>query len=730
MTAPVWVVRAGRLLLWPVRTARRLLTLGWLVGFGVVGAAHMAFADPVNNIVTGPDLAGGGEMTVFERVPWDAYSLPFSISDSASGTGGIGTAWWTILNGIADAVLFLAGAVVRGAIDAVEWVLQLTGLYGTHALAIDSAVQSVANVVFWPLIAASIAAAGMTIYGKAKQNGHGSVLGDIVQLVVIGTITIAFVAAPSKIVSTVDDARTAVTDAGMVGYSHATSTPDSAAGFPAVAVPDSSTGAVRRLADGLWNVYFVMPWCFAAFGEDLSLCKSVGSDYLTQSARWAQIDASQTDRKGGNAATCDQNGANGTAALDAYLACKDKAQCADEVQSQCEWVRGQSYARFGAVILALLITLPLAGFLLALAFFGLLAVVGFLLLLLTCPLFVLPALIPGFPRRISVRYFEALASMFLQSVVITFVIGAVMVLSSIFALMVPTVGLLFVAILNLAALMMAFKLRAMFENLAGMSNPARGGMSGYVAMRMFAGAGRMARRVGAAGATTAGLAGRNIASAAGHGTGGYMNAGGKLPALKAANPATRLRRHFAPTPFMPDSARSGPVADAAQQTSGPRAITTGARATPWAPRPAGFPHSEPKVDRGPRTWGGTGRPGDTPSPASTRIDPSEQPFRPTRRDQTVPGAPPMRQTVNAAHRHDPLAITRRPMPVTPRAQLPGPRPVRPQQTSGPQQAVRTPKQLSPRPRPMAPSTTPGPSWPMETPATSTPPWKTHPKGKS
>ena len=651
---------------------RRLLALAWLVGVAVVGGAQMAMADTVNNIVTGPDLAAGGAQTVFERVPWDAYSLPFNISKAASGTAGIGEGWFTMLNGIADAALFLAGAFVRGGIYAIEWVLQLTGLYSTQAGTIDQSVQTVAAVVFWPLFAATVAAGAITIYVKAKREGHGSILGDLVIFAVVGIIGAAFVTAPSKIIGTIDDARTAVTDAGMVGYSNATSTPGSAAGFPAVAVPDTSTGAVRRLADGVWNVYFVMPWCFAAFGEDLSLCKSVGSDYLTQSDRWRQIDQSQTDRKPGNGDQCSPNDVNGNPAIDAYLACKDKAWCADEVQSKCEWVRGESYARIGAVLLALLISIPLALLLLALAFFGTLAVVGFMLLLLMAPLFILPAVIPGPPRRISVRYAEHLLGMFMQSIVITFVIGAVMVLSSIFALMVPTVGLLFVALLNVAALVMAFKLRAAFDNLTGLTNPAKGFVSSYVAMKTLGMLGRASKRAvaGAAGSSAAGsqVAVKGVRAGAG--------------AVAAAPVKTaQLRQHFAPAAFMPQSAAFGPTMAAGRQADGPRAITAqGQFSTPWSPRPPGFQHSEPKVDKGARNWGGTGRPGDIPSPAGMRVDP-DQSFRPIRHGQTVHGAPPMHQTVNVPARHDPLAITRRPRPVTPRAQLPGPRPTRPAQVS-------------------------------------------------
>ena len=670
--------RVVGIVLWPVRSGRRLLVTAWLVGIGIVGGAQMAMADTVNNIVTGPDLAAGGAQTVFERVPWDAYSLPFNISTAAAGTAGIGEGWFTMLNGIADAILFLAGAFVRGAIYAIEWVLQLTGLYSTQAGTIDQAVQSVAAVVFWPLFAATVAAGAMTLYAKAKRDGHGSILGDLVMFVAIAAIAAAFVTAPSKIIGTVDDARTALTNAGMVGYSNATATPGSAAGFPAVAVPDTSIGAVRRLADGVWNVYFVEPWCFAAFGEDLALCKSVGSDYLTQSARWAQIDQSQTDRKGGNAAPCGPTDANGNPAIDQYLACKDKAWCADEVQSKCEWVRGESYARIGAVLLALLIAIPLGLLLLALAFFGTLAVVGFILLLLMCPLFVLPALIPGMPRRISVRYVEHLLGMFLQSIVITFVItfviGAVMVLSSIFALMVPTVGLLFVAVLNVAALVMAFKLRAAFDNLTGLTNPAKGFVSSYIALKTLGMLGRASKRV-TAGAAKSSTAGSQVAVAG-------VRAG--VSGVRAAPAKTgQLRQHFAPAAFMPQSAAFGPTMATDQKTTGPRMITAqGQFSTPWAPRPAGYQHSEPRIDKGARNWGGTGRPGDIPTPSRMRVDPSEQ-FRPTPRGYAVPGAPPMHQTRGQNRWQDPLAITRRPRPVTPRAQVPGPRPVRPPQAHAP-----------------------------------------------
>ncbi|HEY4993624.1 MAG TPA: hypothetical protein VII33_16245 [Nakamurella sp.] len=119
---------------------------------------------------------------------------------------------------------------------------------------------------------------------------------------------------------------------------------------------------------------------------------------------------------------------------------------------------------------------------------------------------------------------------------------------------------------------------------------------------------------------------------------------------------------FRPSKFgqgMPDSARSGPTMDAAKQTAGPRAITSkGQHQAQHTPRPAGFPHSEPTVDPGTPTR--TGKPGDVPAAvdARTRVNPSGKPtVRPTRRtERTVPGAPPIRQTIHAPAAHSQVVV--------------------------------------------------------------------------
>jgi len=655
--------RACRALAWPFRTVWRVLALGWLVGFAIVGAAGSAAAD--TGLIGGPDLSGGAAQTVFEQAPWAGYGMPVFVPPTYAWPE---QALWGAVNFLCLLLQTISAMVVRGALAAMQWMLNLT-LYRDNAAEIDTATNGVASEVFWPLIGCTVAGAGFTMYARARRDGGGSILGEAVKVTVLSVLAIAFVAHPSNILGPLDDARTAGANAIMTGYSSGHLADGGAvAGFPPVTIPAGPNSASRTLADSMWSTFVLTPWCYATFGGE-DLCRQWGQDYITKSPKWvafAQVTMAADLKNGLSAGSEPDN-------------------CVQTFADACDTVRGVTMNRLAASLVGALVAIPLALMLLLLTVFGLLAALGVLFLALMVPLFAVGWMIPGIPRTIGLKWFQALIGCMIQSALIAALLGVVMVLGAIFQAMIPTYGFWAVGLLNLVVMIMALKVRGMFENLTGLSHPAASGlMSSYVAMKTLGAVGRMGKRVGHAGASAIGATSKGIAAGAAHGSAGYMNDGArKLQQTTAAPRGGRLRQHFAPAQFMPVSARTGPVADAARQTAGPRAITTGVRATPWAPRPAGFPHSEPKVDQGARNWGGTGKPGDIPSAARTRVDPSDQPFRPTPRGHTVTGAPPMRQTVNVPPRRDPLAITRRPKPVTPRAQLPGPRPVRPPQTSAP-----------------------------------------------
>lgn len=632
--------RGWRAVSWPFRRTYRLLGLSWLVAFFFVGQAQLSFAD--DGLIVAPDLANGSAQTPFESTSISDYMLSINLSKAQYGFPYVKESMWGILNAVGNVLVYLTLSLVRGAISCLQWLLNLT-LYRDNSSQIDSAVQGVAEHIFWPLLSVTLAIAGVTMYGRMRREGRGSIFSDLVWVLAATVLGMTFVLAPSKVAGDMDDIRTLAADGAMTGYSSFAPAGQSAAGFPNVPVTNDSVGASRSLANSMWNTYAVTVWCLEEFG-DLSVCKDVGHDYLTTDGRWKGIN--EVNNKTGDA-SADPN---------------TPSTCADELKGNCDWYRGQSFARLGMIVFGLVISIPLALMLLVLVIFGLAAIVGFLLLLLVAPFFLLTWMIPGKPRAIGVRWFEALIGSLLQSVLVTVLVGAVMVLSAMMSLLLPTYGLFMVGMLNCAMFLMAFKIRAMFENITGLASPTGSGLvSSYVAMKMMGAGARGGKALVKGGAKVTGGAAKVTAAGIKHIDPAVNAIPAKLGQFKQGVSDT-YANPFRPSKFgqgMPDSARSGPTMDAAKQTAGPRAITSkGQHQAQHTPRPAGFPHSEPTVDPGTPTR--TGKPGDVPAAvdARTRVNPSGRPtVRPTRRtEQTVPGAPPIRQTIHAPAAHSQVVV--------------------------------------------------------------------------
>ncbi len=472
--------RLWRAVSWVFRSRWRLVTSSWLMGFFLVGQAGVASAD---GLIVGPDLGSGGGQTVFERFGPEKYTLYLHLSDSHHGGVHVEESMWTILNAVEIGLMYLIAALARGAITSMEWLLNLT-LYSDHQVAIDSAVSGVANAVFWPLFGTTLAIGAMVAYGRMKREGGGSLWNDASWLIAASVFAAMFATAPSLVLKDMDDTRTMLSDGLMVGYSTLGPVGDSSAGFPAVKVPGDQKGATRQLADGMWNVFVVTPWCYANF-NDMSICHDVGKDYLTNDQRWQNLNDWMDGKNGGN--TDEKKG----------------AYCPKELNAQCDWIRGQSFGRLGALLFILIVTLPLVLVLLALVLYGLMAIVGFLLLALSGVIFLLFWMIPGRPRQIGVKWLEELIGALLQSVIITTVIGSVMVLDSFLAAGIPKYGFFAVALLDLATFVTGFRMRGRLENVVGMgAGSGASPFSGYMAMR---GLGALGKRLGKAGKAVSGL---------------------------------------------------------------------------------------------------------------------------------------------------------------------------------------------------------------------------------
>ena len=513
--------RLWRTFTWPLRSSWRLLCLAWFAGFFWIGQASLAMAD--DGPVVGPNLGTAGGQTVFEQYGPQKFSLYLQLSDSNHGAPYVSETMWQILRSIESALTYMVFLLARGAITSMEWLLNLH-IYSDKSAEIDSAVRAVAAQVFWPLFGATLAIGAFSAYARMKREGGGSLFNDASWLIAASIFAVAFVSGPSTVMGQLDDLRTDLASAAMTGYSSYAPAGVSAAGFPTSNLPTDQAGSTRKLADAMWNVYVVAPWCYVNFNST-SECSDLGKDYIQGDARWQH----EVDWMCGSGIECNDVGGNSDDTKPPY--------CPKELNADCDWIRGQSFGRLGAALFVTIVDIPLVAMLLVLVMYGIMAILGFIMLLLLGVFFVLGWMIPGRLRQMGVRWFEEVLGSLLQSVIITAVIGSVMVIDAVLNLAIPTYGFFMVGLLNLATFIVGFRLRGKLENITGIGSGTTSPFSNYMAMRAVGSIGKGAMRLGA-GAAAGGFKAAPILAGAGMGMG---RAGGQLAGATYRGGAAGIR---------------------------------------------------------------------------------------------------------------------------------------------------------------------------------------------
>ena len=596
-SAAEWlVIRLIVTVVWPFRSTRRLLMLAWLVGFFAVGQASVASAD----IITGPGTPDGAALNPFEEVPVSNYSLLITLSDSHHGVPYVEQTMWNLVGAVSNVLMYLTLSLIKGAIVCMQWMLQLN-LYRENQNQIDSAVLGLANQIFWPLFATTLVIAGATMYARKNREGGGSIVNDFVWIIAASTLAVTFAGipgserqytpeqqkacqemgecpvinsfGPSALLGDLDDLRRLLATGVIKGYSDNSAVSASSAGFPDVAYSNASGGsssvtlgrgevdAVRKLADSMWNVYAVTPWCYSQFNS-LTACANKAVGGIGEGAHFLRQDDVYRTRIEFLNANPDDGGDAGPT-----------PQCPSEwtdvpgqavSAGQCDWIRGQSFGRLGTVVLLTFVTIPLALLLFALVMYGVMAIVGFLLLILVGLLFLLGWMIPGRMRQIGVRWFETLLASLIQSVIITAVLGAVMVLGAILNTAIPTYGYFVVVLLNFAVFLAAFKIRGHFETITQMGSPTSSSpISQYAAMKAISGATRL-------GQATAALPGRVLGGGR-RAVGGAASYVRETQAARAAQTASQL------APLRPKERSRGDRQNTTAARYGAGALTTASR---------------------------------------------------------------------------------------------------------------------------------------------------------
>lgn len=430
-------------------TPQRLTVLAWMLALLVVGSARLAMAD---DIIVGPNLAGGAPKTLFEAYDLWAYQLTVKPDDQASGWFDVGKSVLQIVGFINYLLLWLCLGLLYGGLTLLEWFLNLR-VYADSAPQIDGAVRMMADQVFWPLIPATVAVGLLISYTKWRADGRGFA-SDVGWILAATTLACGFAAGPSSIMGQLDGVRQDVGSGVIAGASDYVNAAGNPVGYPTPQVGgDPQTAATRKLVDGLWSTYGATPWCYAEF-RNVEICRVAGNHALANDDVW----------KG-------------------WMDQLDNQQTPPEFRDQGDYIRGQDMTRTGVLLLMALVTVPLAWLLLRLVFAGLVAVVGFLLMLVVGLVFLTLWPIEGFPRRLGTQFWVYTFGLLLQAFFVTTVVAGLMVVSTVLATLAGQYGFFLIAVLNVALVLAANKARGWLDMVTSVGGTSGGGLASVLIAR-------------------------------------------------------------------------------------------------------------------------------------------------------------------------------------------------------------------------------------------------------
>lgn len=505
---------AQRAVAWPFMKRGRFMLLFWLIGIFMIGATSMAHAD---DLFIGPpgttQPATSSAATPFERYDTADYTFLYSPDSNNDGfAGGKGLINET-LNGVEIALFWVGASIIRGALIAMQWLLGLD-LYADNSDQINSAVTDVTNKLMIPMLSITLVIAGFTAYARHKKEKSG--FDDFSWIAASTILALGFGLFPGTVIGLADGVRAFVGTQVMTIYADVAGDDKNALGVNNGAdIPgnqqcgkagnceqQTARNGSRMLVNTLWDSWVNTPWCYAQF-KSLATCKAV--DTISE----AKADGSKPKN---SEVILDQD-------LREALTKKLGKTPYDEISNggkyepwngNDRWIRGESPARFGAVLFFFLVSVPIAALLLGLTIFGLLAAIGLLLLVIVGPFFLMMWMIPGIPRRIGMQWLHSVIAVLMQSVLITLVLGAVAIVTAILNSKIQTYGYFMAALFNLVVIVTAWRLRAQMEQ-AHLSASGGGSLgmsssmpvSSYMAMRALSATTRAGKKTVKSGAKVA-----------------------------------------------------------------------------------------------------------------------------------------------------------------------------------------------------------------------------------
>ncbi|MFF4125947.1 type IV secretion system protein [Microbispora rosea] len=434
-----------------------------IVGGGVDGLVQPPSSEEVTAAGQSTPQAPKEPATNYERYGmagqfWHTYDLGCS-----DVTAVLGNAW-------ANTVFSWAKAVDRLTISTYQAAATEGPLQPIKDVA-DEIVTNLANAMYWPYLRPIVilGAIWLAWYGLIRKRATTTTEG-VIWMVLAVTVAIWFFSRPGDFTSlgkTVTDKTGEIVNSafsGLPGAGGASCLPmkETAPGE----VPSAPTAGgygrqgtpgVEQNADALWSVLVCKPWLMGEFGTadpNSGLVKGMGAKLLNlQAIDAAEQAADQTPASDSHQQRFEEEVAKPMQSTPAYFLFQGK-----------DWTSRLGIA-IGAFIAAMV-----AGLLIFLVAVSLLVLkVGFLLLLMLGPVFLLIGVHPGSGRIIAMRWVEMLVGTLLRQAVLALVLG---VLVYGYALIISTslpwgMQILFMALLTIAVFFYRRPFQHLFASMDG-----------------------------------------------------------------------------------------------------------------------------------------------------------------------------------------------------------------------------------------------------------------------
>ena len=434
-----------------------------------------------------PEVVGGGVDGLLQPPPPDApkagapAAAPVAPDPATQGNyaryGMSGQFWHTHLLGCDDVAAVMGNAMAN---TVFSWAKALDRLTITtyQAAATEGPLESIKNVVddivirlsdalYWPFLRPIVilGAIWLAWYGLIRKRATTTAEG-VIWMVLAVTVAVWFFSRPGDFTGlgkTVTDATGEVVNSafsGLPGAGGATCLPGEGETNPqpkAGGYGQRGTPGVDQNADALWSILVCKPWLMGEFGTadaNAPVVKAFGATLLgIQALDATEMKATET---------------LGTSAHQARY----QTEVADKLQNTPIFFlfQGKDWTnRLGVAIGALMAAL-IAGLLIFLVAISLLALkVGFLLLLILAPVFLLIGVHPGSGRIIAMRWVEMVVGTLLRQAVLALVLGLLIYGYALIISMAMPWGMqvMFMALLTIAVFFYRRPFQHLFSSMDG-----------------------------------------------------------------------------------------------------------------------------------------------------------------------------------------------------------------------------------------------------------------------